>query len=47
MIYEYKPVPTNNKARLAVFLLLLAAVLAFVGSALVPSYPFILQTVGL
>lgn len=47
MIYEYKPVQTNNKARLAVFLLLLAAVLAFVGSALVPSYPFILQTVGL
>ena len=47
MIYEYKPSRGNGKARIATVLLLLAALIALVGSALVPSYPFILQCVGL
>ena len=47
MIYEYRPPRGNGKARLATALLLLAALIAFAGSALVPLYPFILQCVGL
>ena len=47
MIYDYRPPRGNGKARTAAALLLLAALIAFVGSALVPLYPFLLQCVGL
>ena len=47
MIYEYRPPRGNGKARTATALLLLAALIAFAGSALVPIYPLILQCVGL
>ena len=47
MMYEYKPLRGNHKARTASALLLLASMIAFAGSALVPEYPFVLQTVGL
>lgn len=46
-MYEYKPKRTNNKAKLAVLACFAAAAIAFVGAALVPKYPSILQCVGL
>ena len=46
-MYDYKPTRTNAKAKTAVILCLAAAVIAFVGSGLVPKYPSILQCVGL
>lgn len=47
MMYEYRPPRGNGKARTATALLLLASLIAFAGAALVPLYPFILQSVGL
>lgn len=47
MMYDYKPPRGGGRARLITALLLLAAMIAFAGSALVPLYPFILQSVGL
>ena len=46
-MYDYKPTRTNQNARVAVFICLAAAVIAFVSSGLVPKYPSILQCVGL
>lgn len=46
-MYDYKPTRTNANAKIAVTILLAAAVIAFVGSGLVPKYPSILQCIGL
>ena len=46
-MYEYKPQRTNNTAKLAALLCFAITVIAFVGAAMVPKYPSILQCVGL
>lgn len=46
-MYDYRPVHRNNTAKKVLLCLFAAAAAAFVGSALVPKYPVILQSVGL
>ena len=46
-MYDYKPTRTNQNARVAVFICLAAAVIAFASSGMVPKYPSILQCIGL
>ena len=46
-MYEYRPQHTNNRARLLVLGLAALAATALIGSAAVPKYPFILQSLGL
>ena len=46
-MYDYKPTRTNATAKIAALLFLAAAVIAFVGSGMVPKYPSILQCIGL
>ena len=46
-MYDYRPIRTNANAKVAAMLLMAAAVIAFVGSGLVPKYPSILQCIGL
>lgn len=46
-MYEYKPQRTNNTAKLAALLCFAVTVIAFVGAAMVPKYPSILQCIGL
>ena len=46
-MYEYKPPRQNATAKILCALLFAAAAVAFVGSAFVPAYPVILQSVGL
>lgn len=46
-MYDYRPPHQNNTAKKVLLCLFAAAAAAFVGSALVPAYPVILQAVGL
>ena len=46
-MYDYKPPRTNAKAKLAALFCFAITVIAFVGAAMVPKYPSILQCIGL
>ena len=46
-MYDYKPPRTNVKAKLAALFCFAITVIAFVGAAMVPKYPSILQCIGL
>ena len=46
-MYDYKPPRKNAAAKILCTSLFAAAAAAFVGSAFVPAYPFILQVIGL
>ena len=46
-MYEHRTQHTNNRARMLVLGLAALAASALVGSAFVPKYPFILQSLGL
>lgn len=46
-MYDYKPPRGNSNAKMAALLCFLASVVAFVGAALVPKFPSVLQCIGL
>lgn len=46
-MYDYKPPRTNATAKLAALCCFAITVIAFVGAAMVPKYPSILQCIGL
>lgn len=46
-MYDYKPPRRNATAKILCLLLFAASAVAFVGSAFVPAYPIILQSLGL
>ena len=46
-MYDCKPARKNPTAKILCLFLFAAAAVAFVGSAFVPAYPFVLQAVGL